>query len=176
MFIFTTERGFLLPSFGPLEEEGERIRRFMLFLESSGVGAIIGRYVKNGSARGVRPSVNDHRLFAAILHGFATGRATLRRRGMKRASTEITLNALGMTIAKLFRFYETGATTDNWQAPPGLAPQEFKKPSAKRLSKKAKRYTTEHANGGSMISMLKNPFRKKGCQLTCRFFNSPIGG
>ena len=36
----------------------------------------------------------------------------LRRRGMKRVSTEIMLNALGMTIAKLFRFYETGAAPD----------------------------------------------------------------
>ena len=76
---FTTERGFLFPSFDPLEEEGERIRRFMLFLESSGVGAIISRYVKNESGRGGRPSVNYHRLFAAILYGFATERATLRR-------------------------------------------------------------------------------------------------
>ncbi len=63
----------------------------------------------------------------------------LRRRGMKRVSTEIMLNALGMTIAKLFRFYETGAAPDYWQAPPGLGPQEFKKPSAKRLSKKGKK-------------------------------------
>ena len=63
---FTTERGFLFPSFDPLEEEGERIRRFMLFLESSGVGAIISRYVKNESGRGGRPSVNYHRLFAAV--------------------------------------------------------------------------------------------------------------
>lgn len=44
-----------------------------------------------------------------------------------------------MTIAKLFRFYETGAAPDYWQAPPGLGPQEFKKPSAKRLSKKGKK-------------------------------------
>ena len=63
----------------------------------------------------------------------------LRRHGMKRVSTEIMLNALGMTIAKLFRFYETGAAPDYWQAPPGLGPQEFKKPSAKRLSKKGKK-------------------------------------
>ncbi len=58
-------KGILFPSFDPLEEEGDRIRRFMLFLEPSGVGAIINRYVKNGSGRGGRPSVNYHRLFAA---------------------------------------------------------------------------------------------------------------
>ena len=76
---FTTERSFLLPSFDPIEEEGDRIRRFMLFLESSGVGSIIGRYVKNEGPNGGRPSVNYHRLFATVLYGFATGRATLRK-------------------------------------------------------------------------------------------------
>ena len=72
---FTTERSFLLPSFDPIEEEGDRIRRFMLFLESSGVGSIIGRYVKNEGSNGGRPSVNYHRLSAAILYGFAASQS-----------------------------------------------------------------------------------------------------
>lgn len=79
MSVFTTERSFLPPSFDPIEEEGDRIRRFMLFLESSWVGSIVDRYVKNEGPNGGRPSVNYHRLFDAVLYGFATGRATLRK-------------------------------------------------------------------------------------------------
>ena len=75
---FTTERSFLLPSFDPMEEEGERIRRFLRLLESSGVGSIVDRYVKNGGSSGGRPSVNYHRLLATVLYGFSLGRSTLR--------------------------------------------------------------------------------------------------
>ena len=53
------------------------------------------------------------------------------------------LNALGLTIAKLFRFYETGAVPEYWSPPPNLEGQKFKKPSAKRLSKKGRKV---HAN------------------------------
>ena len=76
---FITERTFLVPSFDPLEEEGKRILRFMRFLERSGVGSVIDRYVLNEGAKGGRPGVNYHRLFATVLYGFATGRATLRK-------------------------------------------------------------------------------------------------
>ena len=70
------------------------------------------------------------------------GYERLRRRGMKRVSTEVMLNALGLTIAKLFRFYETGAVPEYWSPPPNLEGQKFKKPSAKRLSKKGRRVHT----------------------------------
>ncbi|HBS02278.1 MAG TPA: hypothetical protein DEA63_00165 [Firmicutes bacterium] len=49
------------------------------------------------------------------------------------------LNALGLTVAKLFRFYETGKVPDFWEAPLEMMPQTFKKPSAKRLSKKGRK-------------------------------------
>jgi len=43
---------------------------------------------------------------------------------------------LGLNIAKLFRYYETGELNKYWEAPASLSPQEIKKISAKRLSKK----------------------------------------
>ena len=52
---------------------------------------------------------------------------------------EMALKFLGLNIAKLFRFYETGKTNEFWTAPEDLEAEEFKKPSAKRLSKKGDR-------------------------------------
>ena len=46
------------------------------------------------------------------------------------------LTLLGLNIKKLFRFYEGKKIDRFWIAPSDLKPQEFKKPSAKRLSKK----------------------------------------
>ena len=53
--------------------------------------------------------------------------------------SEMALKFLGLNIAKLFRFYETGKTNEFWTAPEDLEAEEFKKPSAKRLSKKGDR-------------------------------------
>ena len=68
----------------------------------------------------------------------------LRRRGMKRVSTEIMLNALGMTIAKLFRFYETGAAPDYWQAPPGSRPPRIQEALRKAIVKKGQKDTRKN--------------------------------
>ena len=46
---------------------------------------------------------------------------------------------LGLNIRKLFKFYETKSLPKFWEAPKELKPQEFKKPSAKKLSKKGNR-------------------------------------
>ena len=43
---------------------------------------------------------------------------------------------LGLNIAKLFRYYETGKLNKYLESPENLSPQEIKKPSAKRLNKK----------------------------------------
>ena len=59
-----------------------------------------------------------------------------RRRGLEKVSTESMLTLLGLNIKKLFRFYEGKKIDRFWIAPSDLKPQEFKKPSAKRLSKK----------------------------------------
>lgn len=60
-----------------------------------------------------------------------------RRRGLSKVSTESMLNFLGLNIAKLFRFYETRKTNTYWTVPTILETEKFKKPSIKRLIKKA---------------------------------------
>ena len=62
-----------------------------------------------------------------------------RRRGLIKVSTEIMLTTLGLNIAKLLRFYETGKLNKFWIAPNNLEPEQFKKPSWKRLAKKGKK-------------------------------------
>ena len=64
------------------------------------------------------------------------GYVRFRRRGLDKVSTESMLNFLGLNVAKLFRFYETGTINKFWIAPDNLEPEIFKKPSWKRLSKK----------------------------------------
>ena len=70
-----------------------------------------------------------------------------RRRGIEKVSTEIMLNSLGLNIAKLFRFFETGKLNAFWIAPNDLQPEEFKKPNLKRLIKKGKRINQEMIEG-----------------------------
>lgn len=64
------------------------------------------------------------------------GYTRVRRRGIDKVTTEIMLTALGLNIAKLIRFYETGKLNKYWNAPNDLEPEQFKKPSWKRLAKK----------------------------------------
>lgn len=64
------------------------------------------------------------------------GYTRTRRRGIEKVSTEIMLTALGLNIAKLIRYYQTGKLNKFWVAPDNLEPEEFKKPSWKRLAKK----------------------------------------
>lgn len=64
------------------------------------------------------------------------GYTRTRRRGIEKVSTEIMLTALGLNIAKLIRYYQTGKLNKFWAAPDNLKSEEFKKPSWKRLAKK----------------------------------------
>lgn len=64
------------------------------------------------------------------------GYTRTRRRGIKNVSAEAMLELIGLNINKLFKFYETNSYPKFWVAPFDLKPQTFKKPSAKRLSKK----------------------------------------
>ena len=43
---------------------------------------------------------------------------------------------LGLNIKKLFNYYSTNKFPKFWIPPENIVPQHFKKPSAKRLSKK----------------------------------------
>ena len=60
----------------------------------------------------------------------------IRRRGLNKASTEMMLVLLGLNIKKLFNYYSTNKFPKFWIPPENIVPQHFKKPSAKRLSKK----------------------------------------
>ena len=75
---FNTGKIFLVPSFDIEAKERERIERFLAFLDNSGVGKIIERYIKNNTSKGGRPGYNYYRLFATIVYGFAFTRCTLR--------------------------------------------------------------------------------------------------
>ena len=75
--------------------------------------------------------------FGIIKQNYGYTRA--RRRGIKKVSTEIMLTALGLNIAKLIRYYQTGKLNRYWVAPDNLKSEEFKKPSWKRLAKKGRK-------------------------------------
>ena len=75
--------------------------------------------------------------FGIIKQNYGYTRA--RRRGIEKVSTEIMLTALGLNIAKLIRYYQTGKLNKFWVAPDNLEPEEFKKPSWKRLAKKGRK-------------------------------------
>lgn len=78
MHYFSTSKLFLVPSFDLDVKEMNKIENFLLFLDNSGVGEIISKYVNNNSNKGGRPNCNYYRLFATILFGFAFDKYTLR--------------------------------------------------------------------------------------------------
>ena len=69
------------------------------------------------------------------------GYTRLRRRGRENVSTELMLYFLGLNLKRLLNFFRTGKQLPFWTAPSDLVPEEFRKPSAKRLSKRGKRTT-----------------------------------
>ena len=71
------------------------------------------------------------------------GYIRFRRRGLEKVSTESMLNFLGLNIAKLFRFYETGNINKFWIAPENLESEVFKSPSWKRLAKKGRKLNSK---------------------------------
>lgn len=85
----------------------------------------------------VNRSIQVEGIFGVVKQDY--GRWRLRRRGMGKVSAELMLYFLGLNIARLFRFFETGRLSKYWTAPDYLEPQSFRKPSAKKLSKKGKK-------------------------------------
>ncbi len=75
-----------------------------------------------------------------------------RRRSIKKVSTEFMLVCLGYNIRKLFRYYSGKAKFNYWKAPDNIQPETFKKPSAKRLSKKASKVKKKSVNEESKSS------------------------
>jgi len=69
-----------------------------------------------------------------------------RRRSLEKVSTEFMLVCLGYNIRKLFRYLDGKAKFDYWKAPANLISETFKKPSAKKLSKKASKIKPKSVN------------------------------
>ena len=69
-----------------------------------------------------------------------------RRRSLKKVSTEFMLVCLGYNIRKLFKFYSGEAKFNYWKAPDNIKAETFKKPSSKRLSKKASKIKPKSVN------------------------------
>ena len=85
----------------------------------------------------VNRSIQVEGVFGNVKSNYGYNR--LRRRGLERVSLEVMLTFLGQTIRKYFDFINTGKLPNYWKIPDGIEPQTFKKPSAKRLSKKGLR-------------------------------------
>ena len=66
-----------------------------------------------------------------------------RRTLLKSVSMELMLTALGMNIRK---FLNGVSKPKHWKAPPDTKPQQFKKPSAKRLANRARRKKEKQPN------------------------------
>lgn len=69
-----------------------------------------------------------------------------RRRSIDKVSCEFMLVCLGYNIRKLFRYYSGQAKFEYWKAPDIITPEKLKKPSAKRLSKKASKIKIKSLN------------------------------
>lgn len=76
----------------------------------------------------------------------------LKRTTLEKARLEIMLICLGYNLRKLFRYFEGKAKFNYWIAPLDLKEEKFKKPSAKRLSNKAKKSAKKSINDKSKSS------------------------
>lgn len=82
-----------------------------------------------------------------------------RRRSLAKVETEYMLTFLGYNIRKLFRYFNGTEKTAYWKAPADLEAETFRKPSAKRLAKKAAKKKKKSANQRAKTSY---KYKKKG--------------
>ena len=75
---FTIRKTFLIPSFELDMKEREKLNRFLLLLEESGVEKFFPIKESFILGKGGRPSYNPYDIFSTILYGFAFGSSTLR--------------------------------------------------------------------------------------------------
>lgn len=93
------------------------------------------------SVKGIEMRVNRSIMVEGVFgvqkqdHGYTR----IRRRGIGNVAGEIYLTMLGLNVRRLFSYFATGHLPSPWKAPQGIEPEEFKKPSAKRLSRKGRR-------------------------------------
>lgn len=83
----------------------------------------------------VNRSIQSEGGFGVIKQNMSYDR--FRRTGMEQVSCEFMLTALGYNIRKFLRFVFKGFKDRYWEAPDGLKDEKFRKPSAKRLAKRA---------------------------------------
>ena len=69
-----------------------------------------------------------------------------RRRSINKVSAEFMLVCLGYNVRKLFKHFNGEAKFNYWKAPDNIQTETFKKPSAKRLSKKASKIKPKSVN------------------------------
>jgi len=69
-----------------------------------------------------------------------------RRTTLPKVTAEYMLTFLGYNIRKLFRHYSGKSLPEYWTAPKDIQPESFKKPSAKKLSKKASKKKQKTGN------------------------------
>ncbi len=69
-----------------------------------------------------------------------------RRTSMESVNVEFMLTSLGLNIRKYLRYYKGDVHVKYWTAPPDTVPQTFKKPSAKRLARRAAKIKAKSAN------------------------------
>lgn len=90
-----------------------------------------------GIAARVNRGIQAEGVFAELKQNMGFSR--LRRRGMGPVSAEVMLVLLGTTVRRYRQFLATGRAQRPWAPPEGTLPQEFKKPSARKLSKRGAR-------------------------------------
>lgn len=161
---FSIRNQFMFLSFELTKEERQIFDQYYTFLDKSGVAKIIGKHSKifevvpeflklkqqaeenllsvKGIEIRVNRSIQAEGVFAVAKQDIRYTR--IRRRGSKNVSTEIMLMFLGLNLKKLFNYFKTGKTPASWIAPKNLEPQQFKKPSAKRLSKKGRKINAKN--------------------------------
>ena len=76
---FTTKQLGLFSSYQLNKKEEEKLNRFLMFLEDSGVGELIHQECYKDYSKGGRPPYNYYNLFAASIYAFSKHPGTLRK-------------------------------------------------------------------------------------------------
>ena len=76
---FTTKQLGLFSSYQLSKKEEEKLNKFLMFLENSGVGELIHQECYKDHSKGGRPPYNYYNLFAASIYAFSKHPGTLRK-------------------------------------------------------------------------------------------------
>ena len=110
------------------------------------------------SPRGIEMRVNrscqNEGTFGVVKQNM--GYTRIRRVGIHQVKTEFMLTLLGLNTRKLFRFFDGKDPFTYWKAPEGLHSEQFKKPSAKRLTNKVLKKKVLQPN-----EIARNSYRRK---------------